>query len=315
MGTVLRAYSSCWCVSYYLSSAYTLVAHTDCATSSVIQRIISFARIAKQGCDYNAFHVACEMTLAFSTAATFPRLDFDSIKNELRLMLADLETYFTTPETGTSALGSGQIASILLALEELNEIDPGLIVSTKLRELLDSVKVRNEGPARVDPEIVSSFWRGRLENARLLREYRERHPQATMGRRRNTTAPRPNVLDIDLSRAATQTNGAPAAAASHSAPASGQGTTDNLRRPSRNQTAASAPAESPILPSINLDIIAMHTPGVLSEAPPNRDNLGWTPTLGHHSGSLETSTSPTAVNIHESPQSLAAALDDCGANP
>lgn len=249
------------------------------------------------------------MTLAFSTAATFPRLDFDSIKNELRLMLADLETYVTTPESGTSALGSGQIASILLALEELNEIDPGLIVSTKLRELLDSVKVHSGGPARVDPEIVSSFWRGRLENARLLREYRERHPQATMGRRRNTTALRANVLDIDLSRTATQTNGASPVAPSHSAPASGQGTAANIRRPSRSQT---APTESPVLPSINLDIIAMRAPSLLPEASscPDADNLAWTPMLGSHSGSLETSTSPTAVNIHESPQSLAAALDD-----
>ncbi len=256
------------------------------------------------------------MTLAFSTAATFPRLNFDSIKNELRLMLADLEVYFTTPESGTSALGSGQIASILLALEELNEIDPGLIVSTKLRELLDSVKVRS-GPARVDTEIVSSFWRARLENARLLREYRERHPQATMGRRRNTTAPRASVPEIDVLRAAMKTSSVPPAAAapSHSAPTFGQGTSDNVGRPLRSQTAASAPPESPVLPSINLDIIAMRTLSLLSEASVNRGEFDWMPTLGHQSASLEASTSPTAVNIHESPQSLAVALDDCGRNP
>lgn len=257
------------------------------------------------------------MTLAFCTTATFPRLDFDSIKNELRLMLADLEAYFTTPEPRAGTLGSGQIASILLALEELHEIDSGLIVSTKLRELLDSVKVRS-GPARVDTEAVSSFWRGRLENARRLREYRERHPHATMGRRRNTTAPLTNlvnVLDIDILRAATQTNNVRPGAPSHSAPASGQGTSDDVRSPPRSQAAAPTPTESSVLPSINLDIIAMHTPSLPSEASPNRDNLDWTLSMGRHSGSLEASSSPTAVNINESPRSLAAALDDRGGNP
>ncbi|KAI0364369.1 hypothetical protein BV20DRAFT_956347 [Pilatotrama ljubarskyi] len=169
---------------------------------AVIRNLISFARIAKASNELTCFHVACEITLAFMTStATLPgRAPYDSVRNELRCMLADLESYLTTPDG--DALGSGQNASILLALEELDKVDPDVIEGVRLRRLLDSV--RAEQALAVEPsageETVSTFLRERTEAARQLGEYRRRHPQASMSRRRNTTANRPTLASIDLSR-------------------------------------------------------------------------------------------------------------------
>ncbi|KAH9851899.1 hypothetical protein C2E23DRAFT_828079 [Lenzites betulinus] len=146
---------------------------------AVMRRLISFARTAKQGRDYNSFHAACEITLAFVTTDTMLAGEFDGIKPELRHMLADLAGYLLAPSAEI-----GQSASILLALSDLNELDPDLIVSAGLRALLDSVVLRR--PARANSEDVSSSRRRRLEYARDLRDYFERFPGAKMGRRRTT---------------------------------------------------------------------------------------------------------------------------------
>ncbi|KAI0352099.1 hypothetical protein OH77DRAFT_816862 [Trametes cingulata] len=133
----------------------------------VIRSLISFARTAKQTGDLNNFHIACEITLAFATTPTLLAGAFDSVKNELRCMLADLDSYLTTPDG--HALGSGQTASILLALEELDK--------------LDGANRRRAPPE----ETVSTYLRERSEVARQLGEYRRRHPHASMSRRRNNT--------------------------------------------------------------------------------------------------------------------------------
>ncbi|KAI0628057.1 hypothetical protein C8Q77DRAFT_1162530 [Trametes polyzona] len=230
---------------------------------AVIQQLISFARTAKMGCDLNTFHVACEMTLAFSTTDALPGRAFDSIKNELRHMLADLENYLVAPDSA-SGTGGGpvQSASILLALEELDERDPALVETVRLRELLNSVKVN--GPPREAPgtvENVSSSWRRRLEYARQLRVYRERHPTALAPRRRNTTANKANALDLEVLHAPPGTGASlpppgPIPSPLHTSPNTSAHHTPRVaaRAQTDYASAASTPTGSLMLAGIGLDV-------------------------------------------------------------
>ena len=58
------------------------------------------------------------MALGFSTRSNLPLVDFNTVRGELQVILEDLEGYLTAPDHGVGALGPGQSASILLALEE-----------------------------------------------------------------------------------------------------------------------------------------------------------------------------------------------------
>ncbi|KAI0642310.1 hypothetical protein C8Q79DRAFT_929293 [Trametes meyenii] len=238
----------------------------------VIQRLILFARSARQANEPATFHVACEMALAFSTTGTFPAMALDSVKNELRHLLADLETYLTVPHpSGVDAPGSGQTASILLALEALDERDPSLISSPTLRGFLNSVKARGSGS--VETENVSSFWRKRLEYTRQLREYRERHPMATIGRRRTATANKANTLGLDLQKAMGHRSdgGRTPSPGVATRPVSLRCETD--QRPHtppeglggvspHSQTLASGSIRSTALQSLGLNVHPMHTPSL-----------------------------------------------------
>ncbi|KAI0773247.1 hypothetical protein BD413DRAFT_492204 [Trametes elegans] len=157
----------------------------------VVQELISFARRAKQSGDFHVFHTACEMVLAFSTTPTFPAHAFDSIRNELAHLFSDLESYLAAQDAlGSDVLGSGQSASIFLALAELDAREPALVRGAKLRRLVD--EVRGCGAQQAE----SRSWRQHLAHARQLREYRELHPHASMTRRRNATMYRATVLDF-----------------------------------------------------------------------------------------------------------------------
>ncbi|KAI0642309.1 hypothetical protein C8Q79DRAFT_929292 [Trametes meyenii] len=161
----------------------------------VIQRLLLFARDAKLDNNHHAFYSACEMVLAFSTTDGLPRVALDSVRDELSHMLKELERSLITSQTGDApdAPGSGRSASILVGLDDLNELHPDLIQSPTLRSFLRSVR----GEV-VDVESIPRGWDRRLTPyVRQLQEHYERHPQATMGRRRRTTTSRSNALGLE----------------------------------------------------------------------------------------------------------------------
>ncbi|KAI0675898.1 hypothetical protein C8Q78DRAFT_964498 [Trametes maxima] len=238
-------------------------AHVD---SVVIQRLILFARGVRQANEPATFHVACEMALAFSTTGTLPTMALDSVKNELRHLLADLEGYLTEPHpSDVDAPGSGQTASIILALAALDEREPGLIGSPKLRGFINSV--RRAGSGSAETEKISSFWRKRLEYARQLREYRERHPQATIGRHRTATANKANTLGLDLQKDTRQQSDGGRTPSSGVVDRPGvderpQPSSEGPHRPHRSQTSGSGSIQSAALQSLGLNVQPMHAPSL-----------------------------------------------------
>ncbi|KAI0333889.1 hypothetical protein GY45DRAFT_1368021 [Cubamyces sp. BRFM 1775] len=161
---------------------------------SVIQRLISFALDAKRANDFATLDASCEMILAFAITST--EAVIDSIKNDLQRMLKELDQYLTSPggalaSPGIPSLGFGQSTSILVALAELDTRDPSLITadeSPKLRECLDRVKAQTLPPTGEEKEDVPATMRRRVQYVRRLREYRERIPHVSVGRRRMATA-------------------------------------------------------------------------------------------------------------------------------
>ncbi|PIL32994.1 hypothetical protein GSI_05112 [Ganoderma sinense ZZ0214-1] len=145
----------------------------------VIRSLTTFARAAKQANQIDTFLLACEMALGFSTRSNLPRADFNAVRPELQTTLEDLEGYLTAPDHGVDAIGPGQSASILLALEELFVLDPDLI-STNLLRILDRVRP-DRPPAGVQPlsetDSMASFLQRRLASARALRKLRDSRPR------------------------------------------------------------------------------------------------------------------------------------------
>ncbi|KAI0738698.1 hypothetical protein C8Q80DRAFT_1113622 [Daedaleopsis nitida] len=160
---------------------------------AVIQNLVAFARSEKAANQLHTFHAACEMALAFSTAPSLPQVAFNRIRDELQVILEDLENLLTAPDTDASTVGPGQSASILLALEELAARDPDLISSNMLHILdrvgLDQPHVRAVAAAETDS--MASFMQRRLAAARELRRVRESRP-----RWRKPVAQRRKALDV-----------------------------------------------------------------------------------------------------------------------
>ncbi|KAI1791880.1 hypothetical protein LXA43DRAFT_382822 [Ganoderma leucocontextum] len=151
---------------------------------SVIQSLTRFARAAKQAEEVDTFHLACEMALGFSTRSNLPRVDFNSVRGELQIILEDLEGYLTTSDHGVGALGPGQSASVLLALEELAVLDPDLI-STNIVRILDHVRL--DGPPagmQSETDSIASFLQRRLASTRALRKLRDTRPRWQPQRRK-----------------------------------------------------------------------------------------------------------------------------------
>ena len=145
----------------------------------MIQSLTKFARAANQADAVDTFHLACEMALGFSTRSNLPRVDFNAVRGELQVILEDLEGYLTAPDHGVGALGPGQSASILLALEELAVLDPDLI-STNILRILDHVRL--DGPpvglqSQSETDSIASFLQRRLASARALRKLRDSRPR------------------------------------------------------------------------------------------------------------------------------------------
>ncbi|KAJ8473754.1 hypothetical protein ONZ51_g7680 [Trametes cubensis] len=180
---------------------------------SVIQRLISFALDAKRANDFPTLHAGCEMILAFAITSTDAVIE--SVRNDLQRMLRELDQYLTSSggtisTPGTPALGLGQSTSILVALVELDARDSTLITtaeSPKLREFVDRVKARTLPPTGDEVEDVPATMRRRLEYVRQLREYRERAPHASIGRRRTTMARTMTTIPVITSSPGTMTNG------------------------------------------------------------------------------------------------------------
>nr|VWO99572.1 APH domain-containing protein [Ganoderma boninense] len=146
---------------------------------SVIQSLTMFARAAKQANEVDTFHLACEMALVFSTRSNLPRVDFNTVRTELQVVLEDLEGYLTASDHGVGAIGPGQSASILLALEELAVLDPDLI-STNILRILDHVRLdppSADVQAKSDTDSMASFLQRRLASARALRKLRHSRPR------------------------------------------------------------------------------------------------------------------------------------------
>ena len=145
----------------------------------MIQSLTKFARAAKEAHEVGTFHLACEMALGFSTRSNLPLVDFNTVRGELQVILEDLEGYLTAPDHGVGALGPGQSASILLALEELAVLDPDLI-STNILRILDHVRL-DRPPAGVrsqsETDSMASFLQRRLASARALRKLRDSRPR------------------------------------------------------------------------------------------------------------------------------------------
>ncbi len=145
----------------------------------MIQSLTKFARAAKQANEVDTFHLACEMALGFSTRSNLPRVDFNTVRGELQVILEDLEAYLTASDHGVGALGPGQSASILLALEELAVLDPDLISRNILR-ILDHVRL--DGPpgglrSQSETDSMASVLQRRLASARALRKLRDTRPR------------------------------------------------------------------------------------------------------------------------------------------
>ncbi|KAM5530932.1 hypothetical protein V8D89_005037 [Ganoderma adspersum] len=146
---------------------------------SVIQSLTQFARAAKQADEVDTFHLACEMALGFSTRSNLPHVDFNTVRGELQIILEDLEGYLTAPDHGVGALGPGQSASILLALEELAVLDPDLI-STNMLRILDRVRLDRPPTgvqAQSETDSMASVLQRRLASARALRKLRDSRPR------------------------------------------------------------------------------------------------------------------------------------------
>ncbi|OBZ73635.1 hypothetical protein A0H81_06409 [Grifola frondosa] len=110
---------------------------------AVIQRIISYARCARIDSRHDMFHMACGMAIGFSIAPNLSASAFNSVRDQLRNMLEDLEGYIATPAPET--VQSGPYLSLLLALVELWRRDSDL-VSERLLRMIDKV-VTGEGEA------------------------------------------------------------------------------------------------------------------------------------------------------------------------
>ena len=162
-----RAHVSPGGKEFLVQCAYTL---TSSIHSTVIHQLTTLARVAKLANEMDTFHLACEMALSFSTVPTLPRDVFAGIRSKLKCILDDLEEHFA--ESG-SGVGPGQIASIVLALQGLAVLDPGLI-GENLKRVLDSIQP--PGTEGAEAPSVQGDLLG--DAARALQSLRESHPHA-----------------------------------------------------------------------------------------------------------------------------------------